>query len=154
MSRLQLHRLELQQTFTDSAILPVEVNKGRGLREWLHLNGSTGVETIAVGDSRADLAMFQAASRSFAPGHIGCRAAAQALGCKVVGATYQPGFLDIVRRIVHPDGHTCEQCRACEASHAEQQSLFLRMLGIADQARMKLAVRSVFHPSSLHVFRS
>ena len=54
---------------------------------------------IAVGDSEADLAMFKAASRSFALANLGCKRAARLFGCEVVAQAYQSGLLQIVQHV-------------------------------------------------------
>jgi len=67
------------------------------MRDWVL---GPEAETIAVGDSEADLAMFKAATRSFAPANIGCRSAARLLGCEIMSEPYQRGLLQIAQRIV------------------------------------------------------
>jgi hypothetical protein len=63
------------------------------------LVGRTNSAALAVGDSEADLAMFKAATRSFAPANIGCSSAARLLGCEIVSEPYQRGLLQIAQRI-------------------------------------------------------
>ena len=54
--------------------------------------------------------MFRVATRSFAPANISCRRQARLLGCQIASHPYQRGLLEIVRKIVHPDGGHCERC--------------------------------------------
>jgi hydroxymethylpyrimidine pyrophosphatase-like HAD family hydrolase len=96
---LGLDRLRVHPTTIDTTIVAREVDKGTGLaafRDWALAPDAT---TIAVGDSEADLAMFKAAERSFAPANIGCRRAARLLGCEIVAEPCQRGLLQIARRI-------------------------------------------------------
>ncbi len=84
-----LDRVGVQQTTIDATIVAREVDKGTGLlafRDWVL---GPEAHTIAVGDSEADLPMFGAATRSFAPATIGCRRAARLLGCEIVEERYQ-----------------------------------------------------------------
>jgi hypothetical protein len=92
---LGLDRLRVHQTTIGTTIVACEVDKGTGLialRDWVL---GPDAETIAVGDSDADLAMFKAATRSFAPANIGCTSAARVLGCEVVSEPYQRGLLQM-----------------------------------------------------------
>ena len=80
---LRLDRLAFHHTMIDTTIVAKEADKGTGLaalRDWVL---ATDVETIAVGDSEPDLAMFRVATRSFAPSNIGCRRQARLYGCKI-----------------------------------------------------------------------
>src|SRR5262249_28046983 len=104
MARLKPTRLSFHQTFTDTTILAKEVDKCKGLLELLRLVGQDNVETLAVGDSEPDLAMFQVAKRCFAPSHISCRAIAKLLGCQISDRPFQTGLLSIVYSLIHPDG--------------------------------------------------
>jgi hypothetical protein len=68
------------QTTIDTTIVAREADKGAGLaalRDWV-----LGPAAETIGE--ADLAMFKAATRSFAPANIGSRNAAQLLGCEIV----------------------------------------------------------------------
>jgi hypothetical protein len=97
---LGLDQLRVHPTTIDTTIVARDVDKGTGLvalRDWVL---GPEAETIAVGDSEADLAMFKAATRSLAPANIGCRSAARLLGCEIVSEPYQRGLLQIAQRIV------------------------------------------------------
>jgi hydroxymethylpyrimidine pyrophosphatase-like HAD family hydrolase len=96
---LGLDRLRVHPTTIDTTVVAREVDKGTGLialRDWVL---GPEAETIAVGDSDADLPMFKAATRNFAPANIGCRSAARLLGCEIVSERYQRGLLQIAQRI-------------------------------------------------------
>jgi hydroxymethylpyrimidine pyrophosphatase-like HAD family hydrolase len=146
-----LDHLTFHKTFTDTAILSREVDKGKGLMEFLTWTGRRDVETVAVGDSASDLPMFRAASRSFAPAHIGCRAAALALGCRIAARAYQPGLLEIARWIAHASGGRCERCRRPDRA-SEYSGLFVRLLGVADQSLLARSL-ALLDPLVLEAFK-
>lgn len=153
LAALKADRLEVHQTYTDTAVIARETDKGRGMIELLSLAGAAGAETIAIGDSEPDLAMFQVASRSFAPGHISCRRTAQLLGCRVAKGGYQAGLLEIARRIVHGDGRQCATCRTVARTFEAHDDLFLGYLKIADRSRLSLLAGALFDPKSVQAFR-
>jgi hydroxymethylpyrimidine pyrophosphatase-like HAD family hydrolase len=153
MAALKADRLGVHQTFTDTAVIALETDKGRGMSELLSLAGAAGAETIAIGDSEPDLAMFQAATRSFAPGHISCRRAAQLLGCRVAKGGYQTGLLEIARLIAHGDGAQCATCRAVERAFEAHDDRFLGYLKIADRSRLSLLAGALFDFQSMRAFR-
>ena len=153
LASLKAERLEVHQTWTDSAVIARETDKGRGMLEMLSLAGASGAETIAIGDSEPDLAMFRAAGRSFAPGHISCQRAARLLGCWVAEGAYQVGLLEIARRIVHGNGGQCGVCRSVERGLAANEDIFLDHLRIADRSRMSLLVRALLDSKAIQAFR-
>src|SRR5207253_1645159 len=107
LAGLGLDRLGVHQTTLDTTITAKEVDKGTGLaalRDWV---GLADAETLAVGDSEPDLAMFRNSTRSFAPAHIGCARLVRLLGCRIDSQPYQRGLLSIVRSLVHPAGGSC-----------------------------------------------
>src|SRR5256885_9377902 len=112
MGRLGADRLDFHQTYLDTAVFAKDVDKGRGLLALLELAGQRDCETIAIGDSEPDLAMFRVANRSFAPSHISCRSMARLLGCRIADRPYQAGLLSSVRSILHADGRRCDRCQA------------------------------------------
>src|SRR2546425_3072112 len=59
LAGLGADRLDFHQTYLDTAVLAKETDKGHGLEALLALSGTDGCETIAVGDSEADLPMFR-----------------------------------------------------------------------------------------------
>jgi hydroxymethylpyrimidine pyrophosphatase-like HAD family hydrolase len=150
---LGLTRLQTHRTYLDTAVVAKEVDKGAGLAALLDLAGCAAAEVTVVGDSEADLPMFRFAGRSFAPGHISCGAAARALGCRIAKRPYQAGFLESVRRLLHPDGESCEACRSADGSRLASADLILRLLGTADEAPLFQAVRALLDPAALELFR-
>ena len=153
MADLGLRRLALHQTYTDSTIIAQEVDKGIGMQALLELAHLNAVETLAIGDSEPDLPMFRQATRCFAPAQVSCRDAARLLGCHIANAPYQVGLLEIVRRIVHAEGSSCEKCRVGRQTWSEDQDPFLTALSVADQRRMKLLLRAIFNRRSLQAFK-
>jgi HAD superfamily hydrolase (TIGR01484 family) len=146
---LDLGRLRLHQTYMDSTVLVAEVDKGKGLLALLALAGLEDAETIAIGDSEPDLAMFRVASRSFAPRHISAKATARLLGCHITSRSYQPGLLSAVRSIVHPGGDRCPRCESCRPT---AKGLFWDLLKVADQRPLGSLVRALTDPMSLQAF--
>jgi hydroxymethylpyrimidine pyrophosphatase-like HAD family hydrolase len=152
LADLKADRLAFHQTFLDTAVVGKDTDKGRGLHGLLALTGSDGLETIAIGDSEPDLAMFHAARRSFAPSNISCRSLARLLGCRIADRPYQLGLLRIVQSLVHPGGGRCDRCGAPIEWPTEQAGLFWPLLEAADQSRPRLLLRALFDPAALQVF--
>jgi len=147
---LGLDRLRLHQTYLDSTVLAREVDKGKGLLALLALAGVERAETIAVGDSEADLAMFRVASRSFAPKHISAKATARLLGCRITDRSYQPGLLSAVRSIVHPQADRCPRCEDCGRPAGD--GVFWSVLKEADRGPLESLARTLTDPMSLQAF--
>ena len=150
LARLRLTRVTVHPTFLDTAVMASEVDKGKGLRALLELAGLPGLETVAIGDSEPDLAMFQAAGSSCAPRHISGRAVAQLLGCRIARRAYQPGLLDAVRSILHPDGRSCGRCDTCATPLAE--GLVWDLLRTADRPALSSSVRALLDPLAWRTF--
>jgi hypothetical protein len=150
LAQMRLARVRVHQTYLDTALIAREVDKGKGLRALLRLVERPDLETIAIGDSEPDLAMFQAASRSWAPSHISGRPIAQLLGCRIAPRSYQSGLLHAVRFIVHPDGSGCARCRNCETTAAE--GLLWDLLKAADRRPMASLLRALLDPMALRAF--
>ena len=149
---LELDKLTFHHTLIDTAILSKEVDKGTGLVALRDLVLGRDVETIAVGDSEPDLAMFRQATRSFAPANIGCKRQARLLGCQIVPNHDQQGLLEIVRKIVHSDNDVhCERCNEGTGLHSSDD-LFLSVLDAADQRWAKNLLRAILHPTALKMF--
>ncbi len=154
LASLKVDRLQVHHTGLDTAILAKENNKGTGLLSLLAFVGLPADDVLAIGDSEPDLAMFRVVHRSFAPGNISCRREAYLLGCHVAHLPYQPGLLQIVRKIAHPEGGTCHRCRAIDAGWPKDSSLFVSLLTVADRKPLSLLLRNSFDPSALAaVFR-
>jgi hydroxymethylpyrimidine pyrophosphatase-like HAD family hydrolase len=152
MASLKTDRLAFHQTFVDTTVLATETDKGRGLIELLATAGHAAADTIAVGDSEADLPMFRVAGRSFAPSHISCRSVARLVGCRIMDRSYQAGFLRAACAIVHPDGETCEACRVADPSKTTSHGLMRQLLDAADQPRWRSLLGAVLDPMAVEVF--
>jgi len=152
LSSLKVDRLRFRQTYTDTAILAKEIDKGKGLLALLALVGEEGLEALAVGDSEPDLAMFRVAKRCFAPSNITCRPLAKSLGCQITDRSYQPGLLSIVRSLVHEDRSQCDRCRSCDQLLPKNGHPFLDLLEVADQKLLTLLLRALLDPMNLQAF--
>jgi hypothetical protein len=106
-------------------------------------------ETIAIGDTEADLPMFRAATRSFAPAQISCRRQVRLLGCVVSRYRYQRGLLDIVRTLVDcgPRGDLIAM-----ANESDGETLFLDLLQAADRRNARVLVRALFDRATFRIF--
>src|SRR5437588_1444210 len=146
-------RLGFLQTYLDTAIVAREVDKGKGLLALLALAGRSGIETNAIGDGEADLALFRAAGRAFVPAHIPCRSAARLLGCRIARRPYQAGLLQSVRSVLHPDGGRCGRCRSGGRLRTEEAGpLLWDLLKAADRGRPRLLLQALLDPMALRVF--
>ncbi len=153
MTTLNADRLAFHQTYVDTTITATNVDKGQGLLALLDLARRPDIETIAIGDSEPDLAMFRVATRSFAPSHISGRSVARLLGCRIADRPYQEGFLRSVRSILHPGGGRCDSCRAGERVRpGEADPLFWKALQAADQGRSHLLLQALLDPLALWAF--
>jgi hydroxymethylpyrimidine pyrophosphatase-like HAD family hydrolase len=141
MVELGLDRLSFNHTTIDTTIVADDTNKGTGLlalRDWVI---GSQAETIAVGDSEADLDMFRVASRSFAPAQIGCAGTARLLGCRISRYAYQRGLYDIARTIAS------DQDRKSSISTdgtVISDDVFFDLLKVADMSFAKRILRTVF----------
>jgi hydroxymethylpyrimidine pyrophosphatase-like HAD family hydrolase len=142
---LRLDQLAFRHTGLDTTIVAKEVDKGTGLvalRDWVLTQDA---ETIAVGDDVPDLAMFGVATRCFAPANITCRNQARLHGCTIVPNRDQRGLLDIVHKIIHPDGGDCEVCSRVKSAALSRNDLLLAALQAGDQnwsTNLRRALRS------------
>jgi hydroxymethylpyrimidine pyrophosphatase-like HAD family hydrolase len=137
ITELGLNRLSIHQTASDTTIVAKEADKGTGLvalRDWIF---EPDAETVAIGDSEADLKMFRVAKRCFAPAQIGCAIQARLLGCKIAHHSYQRGFLEVARLLVHPDDRRCDRCLNVRDSWP-QDDLFLEILKVTDRFSARL----------------
>lgn len=152
MAGLGADRLMFHQTFVDTTVIPREIDKGHGLLALLKLAGQADIETIAIGDSEADLAMFRVARRAFAPSHICCRSAARLLGCRIMDRPFQSGLLQAVRSILHPERALCASCGTVDPCRLMDRSLFGDLLAAADQPRWRLLAKAMLDPMALQTF--
>jgi hypothetical protein len=125
------------------------VNKGSGLAALRDRVLGPDAETIAIGDTEADLPMFRSATRSFAPGQLSCRLQAKLLGCSVSRYSYQRGLLDIARTLV--DAETSDKVLET-AKHPEGDSLFLELLQAADGFKAQTFLHAMFERATFRSF--
>jgi len=155
LAKLGCDRVRIHQTGLDTAIIAKEADKGAGLKAMLQMTEIAAHDVTTFGDTDPDLDMFRISNAAYAPGHIPCRREAMLLGCRVASAPYQPGLLESVRHLVHPDGSTCEKCMAVDTKWTERNStLFTALLAAADEKPMTLLLRNLFSCSPVSVFKS
>ena len=149
ITTLRLDRISFHHTVIDTAVVAKDTDKGTGLTALRDRVLGPGAETIAVGDTEADLPMFRAATRSFAPAQISCRRQARLLGCAVSRYRYQRGLLDIARTLVDsgPSGGPIET-----ASESDGEALFLDLLRAADHSSARGLVRAFFDRATFRIF--
>jgi hydroxymethylpyrimidine pyrophosphatase-like HAD family hydrolase len=152
LAALGADRLEVEQTTIDTTIRAREVDKGSGLSALLSWVGRPDLETVAVGDSEPDLAMYRVAGRSLAPSHVSGARRARLLGCRIVRQPCQRGLLEIARSLVHPGGGRCPCCASGEQPWPKGQDLFLDLLRVADRRRWVAFLRALFDPRSYRIF--
>jgi hypothetical protein len=128
------------------------VDKGTGLIALRDTVLGHDAATIAIGDGEADLPMFRAASRSFAPANIGPRRQAKLLGCRVASRRDQQGLLEIVRSIMKLDHENCERCREAEMFPHDTGDPFLSVLRAADRRWTANLARALLHRSAYKSF--
>jgi hydroxymethylpyrimidine pyrophosphatase-like HAD family hydrolase len=146
MAELGLDQLCFHHTTIDTTIVAKDVDKGTGLvafRDWVL---SPDAETIAVGDTAADLTMFRTATRCFAPANISCASQARLLGCHVVDKPYQRGLLAIARAITKTDGPPSG------AALPHTPNLFLDTLRVADRSWSKNLFEVLADPGAFRIF--
>ncbi|HWZ46032.1 MAG TPA: HAD hydrolase family protein [Candidatus Saccharimonadales bacterium] len=153
LAGLNLNSLRAHHTGLDTAIVAKDVDKGGGLLSLLSYVGLSPVDLVAVGDSEPDLAMFAVASRCFAPGNVSCAREAQLLGCHISDASYQPGLLQIARRVVHPLGGECDRCKAVTKRPRKAKGLFSELLDAADEGPFRSMLRRLLDGSLLGAIR-
>jgi hydroxymethylpyrimidine pyrophosphatase-like HAD family hydrolase len=152
LADLRLDRLTFHHTTIDTTIVAKEVDKGIGLaalRDWVL---SDDAETIAVGDTEHDLAMFRMASRSFAPSTINCRRQAQLLGCRISRHPYQRGLLEIVTEILKSNKERSDRCVVMQRSTHGIDDIFMTVLQAADQTWPKNLARATFNLAAYKIF--
>jgi hydroxymethylpyrimidine pyrophosphatase-like HAD family hydrolase len=152
LANLGVRRLKFHQTFSDTAVLAKDLDKGTGLRSLLTCLAMPELEVVAIGDSQADLAMFRAAKRSFAPAQIQCREQARLCGCQIVDHSHQRGLLSVARFLTHPEGSHCEHCKAVDRLWPKGTDLFLDLLEQADKKGPGVMLEAFVDPAVLRAF--
>lgn len=153
LAELGADRLRIHHTGLDTAIVAKTTDKGVGLLALLDFVGLPKTDVAAIGDSEPDLAMFRVANRSFAPGNVTCRKEAELLGCSIARSSYQPGLLEIAKRIAHPDGSTCDRCKDIDRNWPKEKNLFISLIEAADQKPLFLLLRNLHSLSFLAPFK-
>ena len=166
---LKLDQLAYHHTSIDTAVVVKACDKGTGLlamRDWLAASAtgdqaaggdSAHIETVAVGDSEPDIAMFRVATHSFAPAHIGCAREARLAGCRIAQAPTQRGFLEIAKEITRIYGKAGErglnssgvQSTLAASNAAAEQGWWLGLLRAADRSSASHMLRALRRPSAL-----
>lgn len=142
----------IHHTASDSAITAKQLDKGTGMLAFLKLIGRENIQTIAIGDTAPDLAMFKLATRSYAPAHTPVKELALLLGCHVVDQPYQAGFYQIVRDIIHSNGDTCVSCYEPQYDDNVQTNILLKLLAEADRSKPKRFLSAIVDRRSLKAF--
>lgn len=143
MTSLRFDQLSFHRTTIDTTIVAKDIDKGTGLlalRDWVL---GSEAETIAVGDSGADLPMFRVATRSFAPAHIDCANEARLAGCRISPYACQRGLSDIAREIVRSSGQRDTYAHNT-ATGSGPEHLFLELLRAADRTWFKNVTGALF----------
>lgn len=143
MAELGLDRLSFHHTVIDTTIVAREADKGSGLIALRDKVLGPEAETIAVGDSKPDLAMFRLATRSYAPSNISCAAQASHLGCRFVDEPFQRGLLAIAKEITGEAGTSLPLAEG---------DLFFELLRIADRTHARKLLATVFDPKAYRIF--
>lgn len=152
ITTLRLDRLSFRQTTIDTAVVVKDVDKGTGLTALRDRMLGPDAETIAIGDTEADLPMFRAATRSFSPAQISCRREAQLLGCSISAYRYQRGLLDIVRKLVGDRDTNTRGDEIGSANESDGEGLFLDLLRIADHFQVLALIRALFDRATFRIF--
>ncbi|MGY3446379.1 MULTISPECIES: HAD hydrolase family protein [unclassified Bradyrhizobium] len=151
ITTLRLDRLCFRQTTSDTTVVAKGVNKGTGLAALRDRVLGPDAETIAIGDTEADLPMFRAATLSFAPAQIRCSREARLLGCTVSRYSYQRGLLDIVGALVDRKADGCDG-RTELAGRSDGEHLFLDLLRVADRLQARALVGALFNRATFRIF--
>ncbi|PAY05971.1 hypothetical protein CK489_23820 [Bradyrhizobium sp. UFLA03-84] len=151
ITTLRLDRLCFRQTTSDTTVVAKDVDKGTGLAALRDRVLGPDAETIAIGDTEADLPMFRTATRSFAPAQIRCKREARLLGCTVSRHSYQRGLLDIVGALVDRKADGCDG-RIEPADQSDGERLFLDLLRVADRLQARALVGALFNRATFRIF--
>ena len=149
ITALGLDALEFHNTMIDTTVTIKGLNKGVGLTQMRDWMVDPQAETIAVGDSRADLPMFSVATRCFAPANIDCASPARLLGCRVSRHPYQRGLLEIAEWIcqdIKPRDDDPQDLSesAPRTVKSAAEKLFADVLHAADTPTRKHLIRALF----------
>jgi len=128
-------------------LVPISVDKGKGLRELSNvLNGTVA---LAIGDTVEDLAMFAQADIARAPGNAGT--AVRRAGIHITRGSYQRGLAQACADLLgHPPGG-CPTCR--QPPIARRTALFGQILDLRENGVRGLATRTAHLISSVAIKR-
>ncbi len=148
MAELGLDRLSFHHTLIDTTFVARETSKGTGLIALRDKVLGADAETIAVGDSEPDLAMFRVATRSFAPANISCANQARHLGCRIVERPFQRGLLEIAQAITGADAAAVKRIGEAWAG----KGLFTDLLRVSDHHSFAKLIRAMLDRRSFRIF--
>ncbi len=144
IAEMGLDLLRYDNTALDTTITAKAADKGAGLSALRDWRLPAGAETIAVGDSQADLAMFKVASRCYAPANISCATQARLLGCRIAKRAHQGGLLDIARLIAESQGAPDRGSRVKQNAPSREPDFFFEFLRAADENWTRHLLRLLF----------
>ncbi len=152
MAELGLDRLSFHHTLIDTTIVARETDTGTGLTALRDRALGCEAQTIAVGDSKPDLAMFRVATRSFAPSNISCANQAQQLGCVIVNRPFQCGLLDIARMVIGSDDPEVPTMTGAAVALPPVNDLFFDLLQEADRSPFAKLMAAMADPQAYRIF--
>jgi hypothetical protein len=92
--------------------------------------------------------MFRVATRSFAPGNIGCASIARLIGCEIVPQRFQNGLLEIAHRLGALDKRGPVPSGALSGADQLMQDVF----AAADTPWTRHMLRGLCDPKSIRTF--
>ncbi len=155
MNSLHLDLLCYRQTGIDTSFSARETDKGVGLaalRDWVL---EPNARTIAVGDSRADLTMFQRASQCFAPANISCAAEAKLFNCHIARHKNQRGLLEIARHLAGREGGKPDASLEPPTARLSQHDLIIfDLLRAADRSEIGNLAAALYERATIGLART
>ena len=142
IAEMGLDLLQYDNTALDTTVTAKSADKGAGLAALRDWRLTDGAETIAVGDSQADLAMFRIASRCYAPANISSATQARLLGCRIAARAHQGGLLEIARAIAGDEGPRGKH------KPSREPDFFFELLRAADENWTRHLLRLLFSPAT------
>ncbi len=144
IAEMGLDLLHFDNTALDTTITAKAADKGTGLSALRDWRLPAGAETIAVGDSQADLAMFKVASRCYAPANISSATQARLLGCRIATRAHQQGLLEIARLIAEDQGAQDRSPRVEQSAPSRAPDFLFELLRAADETSTRHLFRLLF----------
>jgi len=146
--------LIVHQTSTDTAVLSPGIDKGTGMIALLQLLDCSKCDTIAIGDTEPDLAMFRVANRSYAPSHTNVRSAAIQIGCHVVNKPFQLGLLEIVHHIIRTDGGKGSLDKKLSFKQKEHNKILFDILSDVEKSKPRRLSEAIFNKNLYRAFKN